>query len=88
MTEVANTASTEPVDAGAVEDDPQAVNESTGEVSVDTPDRDPNESGALSASQQANVRRLIQQRDQQWQEWTRQQQNNEGQTAHQAAEFD
>ena len=88
MTEVANTESAEPVDVGAAEDDPQAVNESTGEVSVDTPDRDPNESGALSASQQANVRRLIQQRDQQWQEWTRQQQNSEGQTANQAAEFD
>ena len=88
MTEVANTESTEPVDTGAAENDPQAVDESTRETTVDTPDRDPNESGALSTSQQANVRRLIQQRDHQWQEWTRQQQNNESQTDHQAAEFD
>jgi hypothetical protein len=89
MTEVANTESAEPVDASAAEpDDPQAVDASTEEASVDTPDREPSDSGALSASQQANVRRLIQQRDQQWQDWTRQQQNQQTQTASEAAVLD
>jgi len=70
MTEVVDPAVVEePVDASANEPDPQAVEQPDADAGTPDTESAGEESRALSANQQAQVRRLIQHRDRQWQDY-------------------